>query len=59
MLHRGATESGDSEQFVGGGSQIGMQLGAAEAATASTAEAAQVIHLFDSLADPLAYRIPA
>ena len=54
-------ESGDSEQVVGGSHQIGMQLGAVEAAIASTAQAADGLHpaedLFDPLAYPLAHRV--
>src|SRR5229473_8135152 len=53
----GRAESGDAEQVVGGGHQMGMQLGALEATIASTAQAADGLHpaedLFDPLADPL------
>src|SRR5207302_8804001 len=57
----GRAESGDSEQIVGGGHQVGMQLGAVEAAIASFAQAAHGLHpaedLFDPLAHPLAGRV--
>src|SRR6202171_3977582 len=57
----GRAESGDAEQVVGGGHQMGMQLGALEATIASTAQAAHGLHpaedLFDPLAYPLAYRV--
>src|SRR5216683_5037273 len=57
----GRAESGDAEQVVGGGHQIGMQLGALETAIASSAQAADGLHpsedLFDPLADPLTDRV--
>src|ERR1700676_5296395 len=51
----GRAESGDAEQVVGGSHQIGMQLGALEAAIASTAQAAHGLHPAEDLFDPLAY----
>ena len=58
---RGRAESGDAEQVVGGGHQIGVQLGAVEASIAGFAQATHGLHpaedLFDPLAYPLAYRI--
>jgi hypothetical protein len=40
----GRAESGDSEQIVGGSHQMRIQLGAAEAAVASFAQAAHGLH---------------
>jgi hypothetical protein len=57
----GCDESGDSKQVVGGSHQIGMQLGAVEAAITSTPQAA---HVFiqpkissTRLAYPLTHRV--
>src|SRR5579872_987599 len=54
-------ESGDSEQVVSRGHQVGVELGAVEAAVARFAQAAHGLHpaedLFDPLAYPLAHRV--
>src|SRR5690242_4896419 len=59
----GRAESGDAEQVIGRGHQVGMQLGTVEAAIARFAQATHGLHpaedLLDPLAHPLAHRVAA